>query len=69
MPMPMMLVRHMRVCMPHRLVTVRVTVHSGGQWIVPMGVVPVIVAVSMLVLRRIVLMFVSMAFREVKNDA
>ena len=69
MPVPVMLVWNMRVRMPHRLVAVQVTVHSGEQRIVTMGVVPIIVAVSMLMFRRVVLMFVPMTFREVKDDA
>jgi len=64
-----MLVGHVRVRMPHRLVAVQVAVRSSGHRIVTVGVVPVVVAVGMLVLEPFVLVLVSMALRQVQDDA
>jgi len=68
MPMPVVLVRHMRVRMPHGLVLVQVAVHSGGQRIMMMGVVPVVMAVGVFVFRLVVLMLVTMSLSEMEHD-
>ena len=67
--MPVVLVRHMRVRVSHGLVLVQVAVHSSGQRIMPMGVVPVVVAVGMFMFRLVVLMRVPMSLREMEHDA
>jgi len=60
--MPVVLGRHVRMCMPHGLMRVQVTVASDRHGIVGMSVMRVVVAVRVLVFQRFVLMVVRMAF-------
>ena len=64
-----MFVGHVRVHMPHHLVAMQVAVRSSGHRIVAVRVVPVVVAVGVLVLQRLVIVLVRMALREVQRDA
>ena len=59
MPMAVMRIRHMRMGMPHRPVPVPMAVLAHGHRLVHMVMVPVVVAVGMLVLQRLVFMLVG----------
>lgn len=67
--MRVMLVRYMGMNMPGRLVPMQVAVLTDGQRVVGVGVVPVIMAMGMFVLRLVMLVFVPMALCEVEHDA
>ena len=58
-----------RMNMPHRLVPMQVAVLTDWQRVVGMGVVPVVMAVGMFMLRFVVLMFMPVTFRQMKHDA
>jgi len=60
--MPVVLVRDVRMCVPHRLMPVQVTVAADRHGIVGMSVMRVVVAVGVLMLQRFVLMLVRVAF-------
>ena len=67
MAMCMVRIRHMRMRMIERLVTMPVAVRPGRHRDVHMIVVPVVVAVRVFVLREIVAMLMAVRFREVEN--
>ena len=60
MPMQMMRIRHMRMCVLHRLVAMRVTVRSFRHRVVSMQVVTVIMTVGVFMLQGFVAMWVRM---------
>ena len=56
--MPVMLIRHVRMSVPNRVMPMRMAVRSHRHRIVVMRVVPVLVAVSVLMLQRVVFVLV-----------
>ena len=68
MYMTMVLIRHMRVRMAHRIVAMGVIVGSGRHWVMCMGVMPVVVAVRMLVFDRQMIVDMGMIFGQVQKD-
>jgi len=65
----MMRIRHVRVCVPDRLMAVPVTVCTGRHFVVGMAMVAVVVPVRMIVLERIVLVFVAVRLCKVEQNA
>jgi len=68
MPMRMVVVRHVRVRVPHRLVPMHVAVSGHGRRMI-VRVMQVVMAVGMLVLDRFMQMLVRMPLGQVKQDA
>ena len=69
MSVRVMLIRDVGVSMPRRLVPVQVAVLTHRQRVMCVGVVPVVMGVGVFMFRLVVLVFVPVAFDEVKNDA
>ena len=75
--MRVMRIRHMRMHVPLRLVSMDVAVRPArhvllrilGRVLMVMPVVAVIVAVGVLVLRRVVLVFMAVGLGQVQRDA
>ena len=63
------IVRHVWVGMPLRIVAMQVTVQPDRHHAVGVGVMPIVVAVCMLVFLDTMRMFVGMAFCKVQQDA
>ena len=59
MPMRVMRIRHVGMGVPRRLVPMPVTVLADRRHVVHMVVMPVVVAVGVFVLQRLVLVFVA----------
>ena len=57
--MRVMRIRHVRMCMPHRLVPMPVAVLARRRRVMDVVVMPVVVAVGMLMLQRLVRMLVA----------
>ena len=64
-----MLVRHVGVNVPRRLMPMLVAVLTNRQRVVGIGVVAVVMAVGVFVIRLVVLVFVPVAFGQVEDDA
>ena len=69
MAVHMMRIRHVRMRMPRVHMPMPVTVRTGGHRIMPMLVVPVVVAVRMFMFNRFVLMPVTVRFHQVQYHA
>ena len=68
-PVHVVRVRHVRVRVPHRLVPVTVAVRVSRHRVVVVQVVPVVVAVRVFVLQRLMHVFVAVRLRQVKHHA
>ena len=68
MTVSVVLVRHMRVGMPSRLMPVQMAVRPQRGDLMVMGVMPVIVAVSVLMFCRFVHVLMPMAFGQMQQD-
>ena len=68
MPMRMVVIRHVRVRVPHRLVPMHVAVSGHGRRMI-VRVMQVVMAVGMLVLDRFMQMLMRMPLGQVKQDA
>ena len=69
MPVSVMVVRHVGVHMPRRLVAVQVAVLTDRQRFMGVGVMPVAMAMGVFMFRLVVLVFVPVALGEVEHDA
>ena len=69
MPVRMVFVRHMAVRMPDRFMPVQVTVHADHLGDVDVAMVPVVMAVSMFMLDRVVHVLVPMRLGQMQHDA
>ena len=69
MAVRMMRIRHVRMRVPQRLMPMPVTVRTGGHRIMDMLVVSVIVAVSVFMFNRFVLMLVTVGLRQMQHHA
>lgn len=63
----MVRIRHMWVCMHHRLMYVGVAVRADRHWIVRVVMVTVVVPMGMLMFKSLVRMLVSVGLRQVQH--
>lgn len=68
MPMDVVVIRHVRMDMVQRLVSMPMTVGPEGHLVVLMQMVTIVVAMGVLVLKRFVLVRVRMLFGDEKHD-